>query len=429
MNIGWVSATPLAKTGYGTQTMGVCDRLVERHNVVCIGQTGDVVVWGGRQVVGTPRGNQLQCLPLVDMGSAPQIIQNLYAQEFDFDVIVGFMDAFGIEYLNHLDLPVIGWIPIDGPFTEKWANCVRNFHRIVAYSRFGYKELRKFFPPSRIDYVPHAIPLDYAPQGEKTDEATRSMLNQKYGIPEDAFLVVNVGANVGPRKEMPLMMKTFARFVNEGHDDAHLYLHTNAHAPWPKGYDLITWRRMIEMEEHIHFPVHDPILVPYSDSDLAKIYSTADVYWQNSVAEGFGLPIAESMACGTPVIIPNNSAQKEFLTYGEEGDTTYRKFTGNYSRGVLAESVPRDIYEQIPVYVPQLPNYPVPDQYSMLNAIRWMYDYPDRRKQMGIEANKYIEEHHRWDGVIHGWFRILEDVEEEIGMFESLKDSFAPIST
>jgi len=152
MNIGIVSASPYAATGYGTQTKELGSRLKERHNIVCIGQVGDVVVWGGRQKLETPYGT-IPIIALGDASSAPDIINKSYIPEFKLDIIIGFMDAFGIEYLNKVKIPVIGYIPIDGPFTDAWKHFVKNFYKVVAYSLFGYKELLKFFPPSKIDYI------------------------------------------------------------------------------------------------------------------------------------------------------------------------------------------------------------------------------------------------------------------------------------
>lgn len=59
--------------------------------------------------------------------------------------------------------------------------------------------------------------------------------------------------------------------------------------------------------------------------ELAELYSTANVILSMSHSETFGLTIAESMACGTPVIVYNNSAQPELVNdetgcVVEEGD-------------------------------------------------------------------------------------------------------------
>jgi len=45
--------------------------------------------------------------------------------------------------------------------------------------------------------------------------------------------------------------------------------------------------------------------------DLPIIYSMAEVFVYPSIYEGFGLPILEAMACGTPVITSKTSSMPE----------------------------------------------------------------------------------------------------------------------
>ncbi len=47
------------------------------------------------------------------------------------------------------------------------------------------------------------------------------------------------------------------------------------------------------------------------DADLAALYSTADVLAMPSAFEGFGIPVIEAMACGTPVICSDGGALPE----------------------------------------------------------------------------------------------------------------------
>jgi glycosyltransferase involved in cell wall biosynthesis len=49
----------------------------------------------------------------------------------------------------------------------------------------------------------------------------------------------------------------------------------------------------------------------FSDEHLPLLYGGADAFVLPSLAEGFGLPVLEAMACGTPVICSDNTALPE----------------------------------------------------------------------------------------------------------------------
>ena len=401
MKIGWVSATPIATTGYGRQTKEACSRLIERHDVVCVGTFGDVIIWGGRHRLPTPCGKELLVLSLSDPRSAADVI-NAYSRKYRFDVIIGHMDCFGIEFLNNVEKPVIGYIPIDGPFTAKMYHYLRNYHRIVAYSKFGYEQLLKWYPPAKVSYIPHVVNVNvFHPLDRESKEKVRERFEREYGIPRHAFLALNLGANFGERKELPLLMRTFKKFVEER--EAYLFMHTNAFAPYPRGYDLIAWRRMLNMEKYIHFPRYNPIIEPATDEELCMIVNAADAYVQNSIAEGLGLPLVEAMACGVSVIAPDNSAQRELVK----------------GRGWLFESVEDDIYVNIPCWIPNLQEYPVPNQRSLLEKLKHAYEFPELRKEYG-EKSREFSLNYSPEKVMPQWFRFLEEVKSELQIFREM---------
>jgi glycosyltransferase involved in cell wall biosynthesis len=61
------------------------------------------------------------------------------------------------------------------------------------------------------------------------------------------------------------------------------------------------------LEGRVHFPGF------VDDADLPALYSAADLFAYVSLYEGFGLPLLEAMACGTPVIGSNTSSLPEVI--------------------------------------------------------------------------------------------------------------------
>jgi glycosyltransferase involved in cell wall biosynthesis len=61
----------------------------------------------------------------------------------------------------------------------------------------------------------------------------------------------------------------------------------------------------LDMGDAVHFPGY------VADEDLAALYGGATATIMPSVYEGFGLPVLESMACGTPILASNNSSLPE----------------------------------------------------------------------------------------------------------------------
>jgi alpha-1,3-rhamnosyl/mannosyltransferase len=66
-----------------------------------------------------------------------------------------------------------------------------------------------------------------------------------------------------------------------------------------------------ELQELTEFKSRIRILGYVSDDALPELYASAAVYVYPSWAEGFGFPIVEAMACGTPVVTSNVSSMPE----------------------------------------------------------------------------------------------------------------------
>jgi D-inositol-3-phosphate glycosyltransferase len=74
----------------------------------------------------------------------------------------------------------------------------------------------------------------------------------------------------------------------------------------------------------VHFPIDLPdhvlICQDLHDDDVPAVYRTADYLLSTSRWEGYGLAIAEALACGTPALLPNDlGVAAELIVDGVSG--------------------------------------------------------------------------------------------------------------
>jgi glycosyltransferase involved in cell wall biosynthesis len=109
--------------------------------------------------------------------------------------------------------------------------------------------------------------------------------------------------------------------------------------------------------------------------ELARLYSSAEIAVTASLYEGFGLPAAEAMACGTPVIATRAGALPEIV--------------GEYGTGVLI---------------------PPADPPALAAAIKRLLADKPLRETMGEAARKRIEESFSWEVAARKTLEVYEEV-------------------
>lgn len=130
-----------------------------------------------------------------------------------------------------------------------------------------------------------------------------SRLRSLYGLKENIPIVLFVGF-INQRKGIELLF----RAIEKVNIDIYLLVI----GKWQSE----NYRRLVlsEIAPHLREKI---IEVGYvSDELMPYFYSLADIYVTTSFLEGFGLPIAEALACETPVIALDSGATKEVLGPG-----------------------------------------------------------------------------------------------------------------
>ncbi len=174
---------------------------------------------------------------------------------------------------------------------------VRHADRILAISEAGKRELTAVLrvSPKRISVAYPGVDPQCKPAPE--DEIARFKAQSE--VPER--FILHVGT-IEPRKNLPVLVRAYADLSNDIRDAVKLVLIGG------KGWQTEPLFALIEklgLEANIVFPGYVP------DEDLPLWYGTADLFAYPSVYEGFGIPIVEAMACGTPIIASNTSSLPE----------------------------------------------------------------------------------------------------------------------
>jgi glycosyltransferase involved in cell wall biosynthesis len=170
----------------------------------------------------------------------------------------------------------------------------RRAQRLIAVSIQTAKETTRLLgvPPERIDVVYHGVDPVFHPLPADEIAAFR----QRRGLPERYVLFVGT---LEPRKNLVRLVEAFAR-IRE--NQVKLVLAGG------KGWlydELFETVETLDLQEDVIFPGY------VTTEELPLLYNAATIFCYPSVYEGFGFPVLEAQACGTPVLTSNISSLPE----------------------------------------------------------------------------------------------------------------------
>jgi glycosyltransferase involved in cell wall biosynthesis len=175
---------------------------------------------------------------------------------------------------------------------------LRKARKIIAISDSTKKELIHFYqvPEEKISVI-------YLGVGEKFFQRYSNekifAFKQELGITEEYILYVGL---TRPRKNLDRILRAFARFLSQSDRKHKLVLVGNID------------KRFLDVDKLVNdLNIRDNVLELgfVSDDNLLKLYQGASFLLFPSLYEGFGLPVLEAMALGTPVLTSNVSSLPE----------------------------------------------------------------------------------------------------------------------
>lgn len=345
MRILWHSVHPAVGSGYGTQTATFTRRIKALGHDVAIsayyGQQGYKSVWQGMPVYpayAKSYGGDVIVPHAVDwFGGGPG---QSFRDVANKGLIITLGDVWTFDQPLLAEMNVASWVPIDHehvpPAVAEWFRATGAVP--VAMSRFGERALREAgFDPL---HVPHGIDTNVFHPGDK------AAARQRVGLPADAFVVAMVAANVGKdgtRKAFYEQIYAFKR-LRERHPDAVFAVHTDVTNPY--GVDIVHLLSDLPRSAYMITDQYAYKLGAPADR-VADIYRAADVLTNTSWGEGFGIPIVEAQACGTPVVVTDTTAMPELVGAGwtVPGEPMWHEAQHAWARRPLIASI-ADAYEQ-----------------------------------------------------------------------------------
>jgi len=175
--------------------------------------------------------------------------------------------------------------------------------KIIAVSEFTKSEIIKYYKmaPEKIKVAYNAVGDDFLSDvsQEKLEEIKR-----KYNLPENFILYIGT---LQPRKNLPILIEAFAssklgqsyKLVLCGNKDAHNF---------DEKIDEIIEKN--NLSNNIIFPGF------IDEKDKPAIYKSAGIFCYPSLYEGFGIPILEAFASGTPALVSDIPPHREIAGDG-----------------------------------------------------------------------------------------------------------------
>ena len=292
---------PMVPSGYGRQVKLLAPRLKAAGHDIAIsafyGLSGSAISWEG--------------IPILPAGRADFGVDVIadHARNQGADVVITLMDFWKLapvaEQLR--DIRVLAWLPVDCEplgYPDR-QTLLRSGAQPVAMSRFGCHMLADAGFP--VLYAPHMVDT-----GVFKPPVDRHALRRELGLDEYFVIGICAANRDGVRKGWPEQMRAFALFAAD-RPEARLLIH--AHMAGYGGLPLAELAEGLGISDKVIFSDQYALSAGLmTDEIMADWFGCLDVLSACSYGEGFGVPIIEAQACGTPVVSTHASAMSE-VTY------------------------------------------------------------------------------------------------------------------
>jgi glycosyltransferase involved in cell wall biosynthesis len=206
-------------------------------------------------------------------------------------LIVTLHDVIPLTFYEGSDHP----LPLRMRMYYRWnLRGVEKAARVITVSEAARREILDTLPldPARVKAVHNGI--DFAP--------VAATYRPEWLVADAPYILF--GGSYEPRKNLERLLEAFDAALREGISE-HLVMVVDAGSGHADAVQELA--RGLACRERLHF------VSGLDDEQLRALYGGAEVFVFPSLAEGFGLPPLQAMACGVPVIASGIPALREVL--------------------------------------------------------------------------------------------------------------------
>lgn len=172
---------------------------------------------------------------------------------------------------------------------------------LLVNSRKSADELKRYYGREQRIPVLH-LGLDHDIFNTTARSSLREAARKELQLPQNRFTLILIG-NDWRNKGLPALLAALAELRDL---DIGLLVVT--------GEDSSSCRQLIADKK-----LSDRVLLLPPRKDIEFYYAAADAYTGPSLQDSYGMPPAEAMACGLPVIVSAAAGVSEIITDGEDG--------------------------------------------------------------------------------------------------------------
>jgi glycosyltransferase involved in cell wall biosynthesis len=411
-------------TGFGTVTHAVAERLVKDYghdiHVLAINYQGDYIDTNLKLYLPTKlerldaygQSRMVEMIAelepdVIVMLNDPHVIRKIqHRNKWDTEKVLlryrpdleGFLtpvsgsDEEGWDYMTGVRAHAprtLAYMPVDGTNLPKMWDDLNVTTQPVLMSSWG----KTWLPDAPLVY--HGVDTDqFRPASEKTYTSSgglpvRSKRDAKValGYDPDKFLVLRIDRN-SERKNFAGTWKALLPVMRKYED---IIVHFHCKSQGDMGVELPQlFSRAPDLEDRFYTPGHHGTTQGWPVDDLAILYNAADLFISTSWAEGFGLTLAESLACGVPIIAQDCSSITEVTGPGAIRIDPI---------GLITVTQGQDQW--------------LPDIPAFSEAIEELYLDRKKREELGQAGLKHVREKFSWDVAARQFDQLINQLVED----------------